>query len=189
MAKFSQKNKLSPELRQKALLELCQAMVVVKNLPDAAKVLGDLLSEQELDMIAKRLQIAKLLLKEMTYEDIRKELNVSQHTIARVNLWLQQSGAGYRMILEKGSDIKPPTRLMDKGYTSDPWSSLKRRYPLYFWPQILIEEIVRGANERQRERLLGTLKTLRESGKGKKDVFRYIESMISVQRRERFKKS
>ncbi|OGL66007.1 hypothetical protein A3B21_00560 [Candidatus Uhrbacteria bacterium RIFCSPLOWO2_01_FULL_47_24] len=187
MAKFTPRQKLEKEAQQRVLLELCQSMVMVKNLKESARVLGDLLSEPELRMVAKRLQIAKQLLKGKKYEQIRQELKVSQQTIARVNLWLQQAGEGLRMVMARGlakEDMavplwQPPAHA---GEMWGSWAHLKRRYPLYFWPQGILEEIARAANNRQRKRMLETLKILRGSGKGKREVFRYLEALFRVER-------
>ena len=185
MAKFTAYQKLPNETKQKVLLELCQAMVMVKKLPDAAKVLSDLLSEPELQMIAKRLQIAKLLLQKKTYAQIGKDLRVSQHTIARVNIWLQQGGAGFRMVVEQGNEMKIPAwkPWSGAGEMADSWAAMKRKFPMYFWPQLLIEQIARTASNRQRVQLLKTLKIMRESGKGKKEAFRYLEDILNEERR------
>ena len=102
MAKYTPYQKLDTEKKQEVLLELCQAMAMVKSLPEVAKVLGDLLSDQEIQMVGKRLQIAKMLLSGSKYSDIKKDLRVSQPTIARINLWLQQAGEGFRLLIEKG---------------------------------------------------------------------------------------
>lgn len=180
MAKFTPYQKLSKEARQRALLELCQAMVTVEKLPDAAKVLADLLSEPELDMVAKRLQIAKLLLQKKTYAEIKKDLRVSHHTIARVNIWLQQGGAGFRMVVERGEDMNIPAwkPWPGAGDMSDSWSGMKRKFPMYFWPQLLLNDIIRTASNTQRKRLLNTLKILKASGKGKKEAFRHLEVIL-----------
>lgn len=187
MAKYTKYQALPVDKKQKVLLELCYALAMVKSLSDVAKLLGDLLSEQEIQMIAKRLQIAKLLLNDKTYVEICDEIKVSQGTVARVNLWLQQAGEGFRMIMKKGLGKKntkipawKPPATAGQGW--DSWAHIKRRYPLYFWPQLLIEEIIRTANNRQRKRLLETLSTLRKSGKGKKEVFRHVEQMLKEQR-------
>lgn len=180
MAKFTPYQKLSPQERQRVLLELCQTMVMVKRLEEAAKILGDLLSDQELLMVAKRLQIAKLLLNGKKYAQIRKDLKVSQQTIARVNLWLQQAGEGFRMVMKRGlakADIKvpewmPPIRR----------SEMARRFPLHYWPRGLLEQIMRAANNRQRKQMLATLQVIREAGKGKREVFCYLEELLRVER-------
>ena len=109
MAKFSKYQRLPSAEHQKVLLELCHALVVVKKLEEAANLLIDLFSKQELEMVAKRLKIAKLLVKGYTYEKIRNELKVSQQTIARVNGWLDQSGAGYRLIIQRDRDMTVPS--------------------------------------------------------------------------------
>lgn len=193
MAKYTKYQALPSDKKQQVLLELCYALAMTRDLPDMAKLLGDLLSEQEIQMIAKRLQIAKLLLQEKIYNEICEEIKVSPPTVARVNLWLQQAGEGFRMIMKKGLGKKntkipawkPPSTA---GQGWDSWAHIKRRYPLYFWPQLLLEEIIRTANNRQRRRLLETLSTLRKSGKGKKEVFRHVEEVLKKQYPVRFPK-
>lgn len=176
MAKFSKAHRLPKDKKQKVLLELCAALVMVKKLQEAAKLLGDLLSDQEIEMVGKRLQIAKLLLNDKTYEEIMEDIKVSAPTIARVNLWLQQAGEGFRMVMQRGlskKDMKVP-EWMPLPYESE----MARRFPLYHWPQSLLAEIIRAANNRQRKRMLETMNILRESGKGKREVFRYLESLL-----------
>ena len=176
MAKFSPGRKLTPVQKQQALLELCRALVMVQKLDEAAKLLGDLLSGQEIEMIAKRLQIAKLLLNNHTYDKIREDLKVSDATIARVNLWLQQAGEGFRMVMRRGlqkenmkvPEWKPPVVK----------SEMARRFPLYYWPQGLLENIIRAANNRQRKEMLTTLQTFNASRKGKRELFRHLETLL-----------
>ncbi len=187
MAKFSPKSKLDKEKRQQVLLELCYAFSLVTKLEDVARLLGDLLSDSEIEMIAKRLQIAKLLLNGGKYEDVGKKLKTSPTTIARVNLWLQQAEEGFRMVMKRGlvkEDMEIPSWQPSShfGAVPDSWAALKRKYPMYFWPQLLLEEIARSANNRQRRRMIEVLQILRESGKGKRQVFRDLERIFSAER-------
>lgn len=187
MAKFTVQQKLPQDEHQRVLLELCQAMVMVKSLEEGAKVLGDLLSEQELRMVAKRLQIAKLLLRGIKYEEIKKQLKVSNNTVARVNLWLQQSGEGFRMVMKRGlnkNDMKVPEWMAPVHK-----SEMARRFPLYYWPRGLLENIMRAANNRQRQEMLNTLAAIRKSGRGKREVFRYLEDLLRVERQGTGRKS
>ena len=160
---------------------------MVNSLPEVAKVLGDLLSDQEIQMIGKRLQIAKLLLSGSKYADIKEELRVSQPTIARINLWLQQSGEGFRLLIQKGIGKKnvkiPAWEPFPEAHGE--WAQLKRRYPLYFWPQLLIEDLIRGANNRQRKRLLTTLSILKKSGQVKKEVLRHFNRLLREENQNR----
>ena len=149
---------------------------MVQKLDEAAKLLGDLLSDQEIEMIAKRLQIAKLLLNNHTYDKIRDGLKVSDATIARVNLWLQQSGEGFRMVMKRSlqkKDMKVPN-WMPPAHKSE----MARRFPLYYWPQGLLENIIRAANNRQRKEMLTTLQTFNASRKGKRELFRHLETLL-----------
>ena len=101
MAKFSRIPKLSKKERQNLLIALCEALTSIKKKEEAAQFLADLLSPQELEMLAKRLEIAKLLIDGDTYATICGKLKVSHNTIARVNAWLTLSGSGFRLVIER----------------------------------------------------------------------------------------
>lgn len=187
MAKFSRQRGLSEKIKQKALLELCGALVLVKNLHEAAKVLADLLSEQEVEMIAKRLQIAKALLKGMKYEEIRRSFKVGSQTIARIQLWLYEAGDGYRMIVSRGKSVEVSV-LQNRSFAVDiPFTStwMKKRYPMYYWPQLLLEEIIASANKRQQQRFHNALNILHHSGRIKQKLFCEIEKTLAHIYRQR----
>ncbi|OGK50085.1 hypothetical protein A3A55_01215 [Candidatus Roizmanbacteria bacterium RIFCSPLOWO2_01_FULL_40_14] len=63
--------------------------------------LHDLLTPTEKVMLAKRLAIAILLIKDLSYRYIRDMLKVSTTTIVSTNMWLNQGGDGYRAAIEK----------------------------------------------------------------------------------------
>lgn len=66
----------------------------------AADFLEDLLTKTEKVMIAKRIAIALMLLKQEDVRDISETLKVSFPTIYRVKTWLSYKGAGFRALLE-----------------------------------------------------------------------------------------
>ncbi len=68
---------------------------------DIQKFFFALLSPVEQTMLAKRLAIALLLSKGWSYESIKQTLNVSQETIARVNMSFNYKGEGYQMVIKK----------------------------------------------------------------------------------------
>src|SRR6266567_4047356 len=100
-------SKLSKKEIDKILYQLCLAIAEIKNPNEAAELLRDLLSYKESEMIAKRLKIADLLVKDYTYQDIEETLKVSATTIARVQEWLQISGEGYKMAIARTKDKLP----------------------------------------------------------------------------------
>lgn len=161
MAKFANPSKLSKEEREKLLVMFCAAFSKIKSPAEAAQFLTDLLSSQEAEMLAKRLRIAELLIGGQTYGEISGLLKVSSGTIARVHEWLKLSGDGFRLILERVS----ADDLQDRNQTrnemdADSWRNIKRKYPLYFWPQLLLESVVRAASEKDKKRISETLKLM-----------------------------
>lgn len=177
MAKFSRVPKLSKKERQNLLLELCEALTSIKKKQEAAQFLADLLSPQELEMLAKRLEIAKQLIYGETYQGIKNKLKVSFTTISRINSWLTLSGQGFRLVVERTQ--KRGKKIYEHSLEEqlDPSSSynFKRRYSMYFLPEILIEEILKQSDKKQKEKLV----TILDSMESKKEIFK--------QANERFK--
>lgn len=96
----------------------------------------DLLSTTEALMLARRIRIAKMLLRGTNYGDIAEALHTSEGTIASVHRWLQSGFGGYaknlpRLEKELGKISKKKERqeAQQQPYSFE-W--LKRRYPLYF---------------------------------------------------------
>ena len=159
MAKYKYINNFSKETQEDLFLLLVDSVAGVKK-TDAAKLLRDLLSEQEAVMIARRLKIALLLEKGWSYEDIRKAIKVSHSTIAKIQLWLKTYGDGFRLAIPKIESNSNNQKQL-QGNTGS-WRQLKKKYPMYFWPELLLKEIINSANKRERARLIGVLNELKD---------------------------
>lgn len=159
---------------EKIFYYLCLAISQISDTKEAAEFLRDILSYQEAEMIAKRLKIAELLLKNHTYEEIRSILKVSPITIARVQEWLKLSGEGYRKIIARA---KYNDHNDQKNKEVGTWRALKKKYPSYFWPEVILEEIIRSAGKRQRERMQ---KVIDEMGKmeRKRDIYKKLQNIL-----------
>ncbi|MEA2006741.1 MAG: YerC/YecD family TrpR-related protein [Patescibacteria group bacterium] len=59
-----------------------------------------LLTTSESLMVARRIQIAKLIIQGETYEKIRKKLGVGCQTIQKVDRWLHERDGAYLNVLE-----------------------------------------------------------------------------------------
>lgn len=153
MAKFLKK--ISKKEQEYLFIEFSQALATLHSPVEMAQFIKDLLSEQETSMLARRLQIARLLQQNFTYQEIKEKLKVSFGTIARVQTWMQIYGEGYRTVLAR-------TKMKDSPKATPSWRSLKRRYPVYFWPQLLLEEIMESASANQKKRLLEILDQQKE---------------------------
>lgn len=165
MAKFHP-SKLSRDEREYLFVELCYVLSRTSNIKEAAELLRDLLTEQEIEMISKRLSVADLLLDGLTYGEIQRVLKVSNTTIARVHEWIKVAGSGLRLAKEKLKKYKEKERKalrIEADFSS--WKKMKRRYPMYFWPQLVLEEIIKNANKKQKEKIRNILKQSKQKTK------------------------
>jgi len=164
MAKFYYKSKLSSKEQEELLINLCDAISSIDSSKEAAQFLKDLLSSQEAEMLAKRIKIAELLLKGWDYKRIKNRLKVGESTIARVSEWLKFTGDGYRLIIKrlkerrKKREVKSKPKMGPKAGIE----SLKQRYPIMFWPEFLIKDLIKNAKIKNKQKILKTLEEIRE---------------------------
>lgn len=169
MAKFKNFKRLSAKDKDELFIRFAQAVATLKNSTEVAEFIKDLLSEEEVWMLARRLKIAELLQEGFTYEQIRNSVKVSDTTIAKVHLWLKTYGNGYRTVISRTKKLDP--KPVD---FNSPWRQLQNKYPMYFWPQIVLRQIVQSANSRERARLSKVVYEL----KGKTKLARQLENLL-----------
>ena len=61
-----------------------------------------------------------------------------------------------------------------KWHERSEWDNIKRRYSLYFWPELLLEEIIKNAHQREKERIKSVLERLEE----KSELHKKIEKLL-----------
>ena len=170
MAKYSAIYKLSKQEQEELFINFAKALASIRNSLEAANFIKDLLSAGEVLMLARRLQIAELLMQGYTYQQIEKSIKVSNTTIAKVHHWLNLYGEGYRVIVER--NMTKPDKV-DYGAMS--FYNLKKKYPMYFWPEILLKEIVRTSNIKQRRKLKAVLDKMKEKTKLSKELTKLLQ--------------
>jgi len=172
MARF---NRLSKSEKQRLLIALCQAVSSVKNSKEAAQVLTDLLTPSEIEMVAKRLEIAKLLIQGKTYDQIRAKINAGYSTIGRINTWLNLSGEGFKITVSRMKNEEKQTAFEEK---LDPfsWSNIGRRYPTRIWPLMAIEKFLKIAKKNEKSKLLSILQSMEDKQMTRKENKDYFES-------------
>ena len=87
--------------RNESIVTLFRAILSLENLDECYRFFGDLLTVQEVSAFAQRLQVARMLSENATYETIRAEIATSSSTITRVNTELRYGSGGYKMVLER----------------------------------------------------------------------------------------
>lgn len=80
--------------------ELFETLLKIKTVEDYELFFNDLCTYNEIDSMAQRLKAAKLLLENMTYEQIIEETDISSATLSRVSRCVKH-GEGYKKFIEK----------------------------------------------------------------------------------------
>jgi len=87
--------------RNKKEKNLAKAFLKLKTEQEVADFLRDLLTLAEIEEFANRLEIARLLLLNLSYKKIAKQTGVSTTTVTRVAHWLFRGCGGYWKIFKK----------------------------------------------------------------------------------------
>ena len=78
---------------------LYRALAFVSNEQDVASLLEDMCTISEIDEMAQRLTVARMLANEHSYTSISEATGASATTIARVSKSLNYGAGGYRLVL------------------------------------------------------------------------------------------
>ena len=156
MARF---NRLSKLEKQRLLIVLCQVVSSIKDPKEAAQILTDLLTPSEIEMVAKRLEIAKLLIQGKTYDQIRGKINSGYSTIGRINTWLNLAGEGFKIAVSriKKEEIEPTYEEKIDPFS---WHNIGKRYPTRIWPLMAIEQFLKIAKKSEKSKLVSILQSM-----------------------------
>jgi TrpR-related protein YerC/YecD len=78
-----------------------EAILQLKNVDECYRFFEDVCTVKEVQSIAQRLEVAKLLTLNKTYNEIEKETGASTATISRINRSLNYGVDGYSIVLER----------------------------------------------------------------------------------------
>ncbi|OGI17571.1 MAG: hypothetical protein A3J63_04235 [Candidatus Moranbacteria bacterium RIFCSPHIGHO2_02_FULL_40_12b] len=113
--------------RIRVIGELYEVIAELKSKDEVFKFLFGLFTPSEVLMIARRIQIAKMLLDDKSYEEIGKRLGVSHQTTRKVEHWLKSDEERMKLIDIKLEKIKKKNKASkNRGYY---YESLLDRYP------------------------------------------------------------
>lgn len=80
---------------------LVEALLSLENQDDAYRLLDDLCTISEIKALAQRLQVARMLAKDVTYNTIAASTGASTATISRVKRCLNYGADGYQRVLQR----------------------------------------------------------------------------------------
>jgi len=80
---------------------LVEALLSLENQDEAYRLLDDLCTISEIKALAQRLQVARMLSKDVTYNTIAASTGASTATISRVKRCLHYGAGGYQRVLQR----------------------------------------------------------------------------------------
>ncbi len=78
-----------------------EAILLLENMEECYRFFEDICTIKEIQAIAQRLEVAKLLKANKTYNEIEAETGASTATISRINRSLNYGAEGYNIVLKK----------------------------------------------------------------------------------------
>lgn len=89
------------KLRGEQLDQMFDAMLSLKSREEFYLFFDDIATMNEIQSLAQRLQVAKMLNNGDTYNQIEKETKASTATISRVRRCLDYGSEGYKLVLDR----------------------------------------------------------------------------------------
>ncbi|MGH9340867.1 MAG: YerC/YecD family TrpR-related protein [Acidobacteriota bacterium] len=86
--------------KNRALWELFETIAELANGQECARFFRDLCTITELEAMAERWQVARMVAQEIPYRQISRHTGASTATVTRVAQWLHHGEGGYRAALE-----------------------------------------------------------------------------------------
>jgi TrpR-related protein YerC/YecD len=87
--------------RTDELEDLLQGVLSLRTPDEAERFFRDLCTLSELEAMAHRWQVAKLLDRGLPYQEVAKEAHASTTTVTRVAHWLRHGEGGYRLAIDR----------------------------------------------------------------------------------------
>jgi TrpR-related protein YerC/YecD len=94
------------KLRGKALDQLFQAVLSLKDLEECYRFFDDLCTINEIQSLAQRLEVARMLREGKTYHKIESDTGASTATISRVKRCLNYGNDAYELALDRVKELE-----------------------------------------------------------------------------------
>lgn len=100
-----------PKFRDERVDKLYEAVLSLETVEECYRFFEDLATVGEIKAFAQRLEIAKLLDEDLTYDNIVEATGASTASISRVNRALQYGAGGLRLVLDRVHPAESPSEL------------------------------------------------------------------------------
>ncbi len=88
-------------MNRQQMTDLIRAVLALETQEEALAFFEDIFTVREMQSIAQRLAVAKLLAQKTTYQDIAEKTGASTATISRVNHSLSYGAGGYQKVIAR----------------------------------------------------------------------------------------
>ena len=92
---------VNPKLKDVLTDHLCEAVLQLETVEECYQLFEDICTISELKALAQRLEVARMLRKKHTYDEIVERTGASTATISRVKKFLEYGADGYKIVLER----------------------------------------------------------------------------------------
>lgn len=87
--------------------DLFEAILGLEDPDEVERFLRDLCTLGELQAMAHRWEVVKLVERDLPYQEISRQTGASTTTVTRVAHWLRYGEGGYRLALERRKPLSP----------------------------------------------------------------------------------
>ena len=87
--------------------DLFEAILSLEDRDEVERFVRDLCTLSELEAMAHRWEVAKLLDQGLPYQEIARQTGASTTTVTRVAHWLRRGEGGYRTVLDRRARLSP----------------------------------------------------------------------------------
>jgi TrpR-related protein YerC/YecD len=92
---------MNDKIKSRSINNLFKAILSLENPEECYEFFEDICTIKEIEAMAQRLEVAKLLQEGRKYSDIEEMTGASSATISRVNRFLRYGADGYKKVLER----------------------------------------------------------------------------------------
>lgn len=89
------------KVSDKDIKDFYQALLKLETAAECKKFIRDIATLKEIEALAERWKVVKMLDKDMSYRQIAEQTGVSTTTITRIAHWLHHGEGGYRLMLDR----------------------------------------------------------------------------------------
>ena len=98
---------VNPKLKDELNDQLCNAVLKLETVEECYQFFEDICTISELKAMSQRLEVAKMLQKRHTYDEIVSRTGASTATISRVKRCLNYGADGYNLVFERLNQEQP----------------------------------------------------------------------------------